>query len=388
MKKLLILIVAIMIGMPILYAEEEEKSLSNEERKQLIHKTLSTRTVQFVIDAWGGSGVECNQLDTTSTGYQVNSKKPKVKFDRGHEITAIDFINGYLYVFKHDEKHFAISMSDLQFVNNEDAKQLQFMLPKKHKKLNSLAGRFYGTSVALWSMIFIMAAAALLSLLYLKTKSKALRPIFLAIIPAAILVFSAIEIFGYIKFGSDMFWWCDYDRYGFWGSLFRVIPFAIMVAAQIYSIKIYERALFDERGDNDSGNQKISLKPAAWSLALCIPVTIAVIIIMALSGFNNSIIMDIVCIATFLASLGVGLYISFKRNMKTLGATIGLWVSVFSVIYIIGCLISAIAMITLIFKIILQILVVIGSIFILLMIANTKQKRRIYRGNNVYEIED
>ena len=74
--------------------------------------------------------------------------------------------------------------------------------------------------------------------------------------------------------------------------------------------------------------------------------------------------------------------------MKTLGATTGIWVSAFSVIYIIGCLISAIAMITLIFKIILQILVVIGTIFILLMVANTKQKRRIYRGNNVYEVED
>lgn len=388
MRKFLILIVALIAGSSTLVAEEQEKNLSSEERERLIHQTLSTRTVQFVIDSWGGSGVECKQLDATSTGFQVNSKKPKVKFDRGHEITAMDFINGYLYVFEHDEKHYAISMSDLQFVNDEDAKQIPFMLTSSQKKLNSLAGRFYGTSAALWTMLIIMAAAALVSLIYLKTKSESLRPIFLAIVPAAILVFSAIEIFGFIKFGSDMFWWCDYDRYGFWGSLLRVIPFAIMVAAQVYSIKIYERALFDERGNNDSGTQKISLKPAAWSLALCIPITLAVIIIMALSGFNNSIIMDIVCIATFLASLGIGLYISFKRNIKTLGATTGIWVSAFSVIYIIGCLISAIAMITLIFKIILQILVVIGTIFILLMVANTKQKRRIYRGNNVYEVED
>ncbi len=69
---------------------------------------------------------------------------------------------------------------------------------------------------------------------------------------------------------------------------------------------------------------------------------------------NLLILMDIAGIGGFLGTLGVGLYISFKRNVKTLGKTTGLYVTLFSIIYIIGCIISAIAMITLIVRIIVQ----------------------------------
>jgi hypothetical protein len=60
----------------------------------------------------------------------------------------------------------------------------------------------------------------------------------------------------------------------------------------------------------------------------------------------------------------------------------GLWVTIFSIVYIIGCIISAIAMITLIFQIIVQILVVIGTFLIFAMMGT---RRRVYRNGRVYE---
>ena len=231
-------------------------------------------------------------------------------------------------------------------------------------------------------MLLVMGAAAVIALLYFKCGMKSLRTIVLIVMPAAILIFSLIEIYGYIKFGGDIFWWCEYERYGFFGSLFRVFPFAAMVAAQVFSIKLYEKVLFEGNDDPDDDNRKISLKPAAWSLALCIPVLIVIILILGSMDLENTILMDILGVGGFLVTLGVGLVISFRRNVKNFGAVSGLWVTIFSIVYIIGCIISAIAMITLIVQIIWQILVVVGTIIILMMLG---YRRRVYRDGRVYE---
>ena len=155
-----------------------------------------------------------------------------------------------------------------------------------------------------------------------------------------------------------------------------------MVAAQVFSIKLYERALFLGNDDPNDDERIISLKPAAWSLALCIPVFIVLLLVVTALGFGNTILLDIAGIVGFLGTLGVGLYISFKRNVKTFGRATGLWVTLFSIVYIIGCIISAIAMIVLVFQIIFQILCVLGTILILLMVGS---RRRVYRNGRVYE---
>lgn len=362
---------------------EEQKSLSTEERAALIHKTLREREVELVIDPWGGSGVECKELVKTSKGYESHTNKPERFFERGYTFKPIRFDGGYRYTFEEEGKYYAVNMSDIQFDRRKDAKELDFMIRGKSEQLREFGGRFYGTSQALWLMLFVMGAAAVVVLFYLYGGVQSLRPLVLSVLPAAILVFSLIEIVGYTKFGTDMFWWCEYERYGFFGSLLRLFPFAAMVAAQVVSIRVYERVLFEGETDPETGKPKrISLKPAAWSLALCIPIFVICIFIVAGAGMGNTILMDIVGLVSFLGTLGVGLFISLKRNIKSLGRTTGLYVTSFSIIYIIGCIISAIAMIILIFQIIFQILVVVGTILIFMMMGT---RRRVYRNGRVYE---
>lgn len=388
MKRLLVLSLLLFVGVTALSAkeakEEKEKKeyLSEEERTAMIHQALKTREVELVIDPWGGSGVECKELTKQGSDYVSLTNSPEVFFERGYTFRPIAFVDGYRYVFEHEGKYYGAPMSDVLVDKRGDREELAFMIRGKSHQMTSVAGRFYGTSSALWMMLLVMGAAAVLSGLYFSTKSAALHPIVLAVMPASILVFSLIEIYGYIKFGGDIFWWCEYDRYGFFGSLWRVIPFAAMVAAQVYSIKLYERVLFEGNDDPNDDERKISLKPAAWSLALCIPVLIVIILILGGLDLENTILMDIFGVGGFLATLGIGLMISFKRNVKNFGPVSGLWVTIFSIVYIIGCLISAIAMITLIFRIIVQILVVVATFLIFAMMGT---RRRVYRNGRVYE---
>ncbi|MBO5187754.1 MAG: hypothetical protein J6B59_00490 [Alistipes sp.] len=387
MKRFIFLTLALLVSVATLSAKEEEKqekqkTLSAEERTALILKTLKERDVELVINPWGGKGAECKELTKTANGYVAYTENPKVFFERGYTFKPITFIDDYRYVFEEEGKYYGVSMSEIRVKDSDDAEALEFMMRGKSKLMSSMAGRFYGTTAALKMMLLVMGIAAVVAFLYLFCGIKTMRPLFLAVIPAAILVFSLIEIYGYAKFGSHIFWWCDYDRYGFFGSLWRVIPFGLMVAAQVASIRLYERALFEGNDDPTDDDRKISLKPAAWSLALCIPVFIILLLLVTALGLGNTILMDIAGIGGFLGTLGVGLYISFKRNVKSFGRLTGLWVTIFSIVYIIGCIISAIAMIVLIFKIILQILMVMAAIVIFAMMG---YRRRVYRNGRVYE---
>lgn len=386
MKKLLLIFAALLVSVNFLSANEanegeEKKLLSAEERDKLIEQTLKERDVVLVIDPWGGKGVECKQLHKTDQGWVGYTGEKTLFFERGYTFAPIAFVDGYRYVFEENGNHYGANMSDVQFADSDDAEELGFMLRGKSEQMSTLAGRFYGTATALYLMLIVMCIAALVALLYLKFGIEKLRSLFLVIVPLAILIFSLIEIYGYVKFGGDIFWWCEYDRYGFFGSLLRVFPFGAMVAAQVYSIKVYERALFLGDDDPNNDDKKISLKPAAWSLALCIPVFIILVFSMAGLGLDDTIWMDIVCIVGFLATLGVGLFISFRRNVKALGRAAGLYVTIFSIVYIIGCIISAIAMITLIFQIILQILTVLAVFLIFAMMG----RRRVRYNGRVYE---
>ena len=384
MKKLLLIFTVLLVGATTLSAQEDEEKrpLSSEEREALIDKTLKERDVELVIDPWGGKGVECKVWQKSGKIWSDDTKTSERFFERGYTFKPVDFVMGYIYIFEDNEKFYGVKMSEVQFKDSDDAEELDFMIRGNSKYMSSMAGRFYGTSAALYMMLLVMGIAAVIAFLYFTCGMTKIRPIFLVVVPLAILIFSFIEIFGYMKFGGDMFWWCEYERYGFFGSLLRVFPFGAMVFAQVASIRVYERALFKGNDDSSDDDRKISLKPAAWSLALCIPIPILLAIAMAGLDMQDTVWMDLVTLLGFLVTLGLGLFISFRRNIKAFGRLTGLYVTVFSIVYIIGCIISAIAMVTLIIQIIWQILVVIGTILILAMVGS---RRRIYRNGRVYE---
>lgn len=334
---------------------------------------------EFIINPWGADELLCYSANKTAEGFSVvYNKEAGLAFEEGTCFQKVgEDDKGYYYIFEHEGKYYAAKRTELKFSRN-NPEDVENPLSEKIQARGSLLGKFYGSSVAITIIILTMALATLVAICYIYFKISALRPIFLITIPAAILVVSLIQIVGYAKFGMDIFWWCDYDRYGFFGSLFRVIPFMAALAAQLLSIKVYEIGLFDRDDDPD---KKISVKPAFISLAACIPVLLIFIFGLTAMGIKGSW-MEAISVIAFLATLGVGLLITFKRNVKTLGAFNGLWVTIFTIVYCLGCIMSAIGLIVLIFKIIFQILCVVGAFLILAFIV---PRRRYVKDGRIYE---
>lgn len=333
---------------------------------------------EFIINPWGGDEVECSLMSKGEDGkWEFVYEDKKTTFPEGFTFTAIDSIddNNY-FVFEHEGKFYSAKSKDLQFSpNNPD--DVENPLSEKVQKRASLAGDFYGSMAAAYVVLLLLATAAIVTFIYRFLHIKLLRPIVLTAIPAAILLMSLIIIFGYWKFESDIFWWCDYDRYGFFSSLFRVIPFMLAVLAQVYSIRLYENVIFDGNEYDEEGNRlKISIKPMAWSIILCIPVTLGFFIVMALMGWHNNLFVELLAVALFFITLGLGFWRTYKKNIKTMGFFNGLFVSTFSIVYIIGCIISALALIVLIFQLIFQILAVLGAFLVLACVIPKRTYRR------------
>lgn len=215
---------------------------------------------------------------------------------------------------------------------------------------HSWAGKFFATFTpyAIIALFFTFAIV----FMFLGFKATAIRKLALYVVPGCMLVASLMEVWAYITLGTDAFWWCSMDNYGFWGSLIRAIPFILFVAYQLYSIKLYEHLLLGK----DAG-EKLSIKPMAISLAICIPAWIAAVIVLTSMGLGSTL-RDVLSIVTFLAALGIGILISFRKNVKALGKLAGTAFTIFGIVYIIASIVAVIGVIIVILEIILQILII------------------------------
>lgn len=224
----------------------------------------------------------------------------------------------------------------------------------RERENHTWQGKLFATFAPYVVMASLFLAAILFMVIGLM--SKVVRKISLFVVPVCMIVASVLEIWAYSVLGSDAFWWCSYENYGFWGSLLRAIPFVVFVAFQLYSIKGYERLLLDERSD-----VKLSIKPAAISLVICIPVTILAVVCMTLMG-HEGVLRDVVSVAAFLLSFGIGVFISLRKNIKILGKFSGLLFTIFSMVYIVASVIAIIGLIIVALDLIFQILMIVAGI--------------------------
>lgn len=220
---------------------------------------------------------------------------------------------------------------------------------------HSWRGKFFATFTP-YGIIAILFLGAI-AFVFLGFKSESIRRLTLYVVPGCVLLASLIEIWAYSVLGNDVFWWCSMDRYGFFGSLFRAVPYVVFVAFQLYSIKLYERLLLGEGSE-----QKLSIKPMAISLAICVPVALVIVFVLGSMNMKGAVL-DIATIVAFLGPLAIGILISLKKNIKVLGKAAGMAFTVFGIVYIIGSIVAVIGLIIVIFEIILQVLIIIAGVF-------------------------
>ena len=251
-------------------------------------------------------------------------------------------------------KEYGVYVRHLLF-SDENPEGVEDIFENTHERVNhTWQGKLFATFTPYVVMALLFLAAIIFMVIGMM--SKVVRKISLIVVPACIVVASVLEIWAYNVLGSDAFWWCSYDRYGFWGSLLRAIPFVVFVAFQLYSIKGYERLLLDGRND-----VKLSIKPAAISLAICIPITIVAIVCMTLMGYEG-VVRDVVSLAALLLSFGIGVAISLRKNTKILGKFLGLLFTIFSLVYIVASIIAIIGIIIVALDLIFQILMIVAGI--------------------------
>ena len=189
---------------------------------------------------------------------------------------------------------------------------------------------------------------------------------------------AAIEILGFWLLGSDIFWWCDYDTYGFFGSLLRVIPFGLVIAAQIGSIFMYESLLsFDSYTDT-----KISVKPTVWGMVLALPAVIVVMLIFRYLLHTSSLVTDLTCTATLLLVLLTGIGFSARSNIRELGMVKGTAMTLFCIIYSIGSIVAVCGLIYLVFRLIIQVLIAIACVIGVLAFLGGGGRGQIYRDSS------
>ena len=225
-----------------------------------------------------------------------------------------------------------------------------------YEKLHNGSGRFF-MSYTLYLIIGLLFLGVMV-LNGLALKLPALLRLARIGIPLFILLGSLLEVWAYMVLGTNCFWWCDKNHYGFWGSLVRIVPFALIVAYQLFCIKLYEPVLFgSERKAHDNGG--ISVKPAFISLLVTLPVIVLTVLLVYLTDIHKAFWGDWLIIASVFISVVIGFVVTWTQNSKRLSnVSLGLFVSLFSFVYAIGCIVAVWGLVVVVLKLFIQLLLV------------------------------
>lgn len=222
-----------------------------------------------------------------------------------------------------------------------------------------------------WAIIGLLVIAFAISLAGMRLGVRSVREAGLVVVPLCLLAVAAIEIYWYRLMGAGAFWWCDYDSYGFFGTLLRVIPFLIVVAMQLFSIKLYEQLLCWD-GPVDS---EIHVKPAVIGILVSFPTLIVYVLVTQLGFHWKGETAEMVGVGIFLLIILVGIIRTFMLNIQEFGALRGSLISAFILVYVVSCIVAVAALIFVIVRIL---LVVLAALFALAVLGGTGG-RTLYR---------
>lgn len=265
---------------------------------------------------------------------------------------------GYAVILKDGKKYCTLS-ENLVFSKDNPEGVEDKVLTKSDELAHTIQGRIFNSIIPYIIIALLFLSVMVLNILAMR--SNKIRSIAVVAIPACIMVGTLLEIWAYSVLGTNCFWWCDKNRYGFFGSLLRIIPFGLIVFYQVMSIKFYEPVILGEAFDSDV-QDGISVKPALISMLAALPVVIVSALIfefLGLSGWVESLLI----LVSLLLALGIGVFLSLKRNIELMKSKkLGILLTLFTIVYILGCIVAVWGLVVVIFKLIIQILIVGGII--------------------------
>ena len=323
----------------------------------------------------GDSVAVYDLIETIHTDNTFYKKGEKVMFylHNGEQVEGVDkFYDGggmihvgssvgYAVIQKDGKKYCTLSENLIFSEDNPDSAEDK-VLSSSDKLAQSFQGRIFYSIIPYLIIAFLFLCVMVLN--FLATRNAAVRSIAVVAIPACVMVGTLLEIWAYRVLGTECFWWCDNSRYGFFGSLLRIVPFGFIVFYQIMSIKFYEPVILGEAFDGEvqafDGDVKtgISVKPALISILAAVPVLIITALVFHFLGVKGTV-GDVIAVVCFFLALGIGILLSLKRNVKLMKSKrLGLLLTLFAIVYILGCIVAVWGLVVVIFKLIVQILIV------------------------------
>lgn len=255
---------------------------------------------------------------------------------------------GYAVIQKDGKKYCTLS-ENLVFSKDNPEGVEDKVLTKSDELAHTIQGRIFYSIIPYIIIALLFLGVMVLNILAMR--SNKIRSIAVIAIPVCIMLGTLLEIWAYSVLGTNCFWWCDKNRYGFFGSLLRIIPFGLIVFYQVMSIKFYEPVILGEAFDGDV-QDGISVKPALISMLAAFPVLIASALIcdfLDLGGWVETFLI----LVSFLLALGIGVFLSFKRNIDLMKSKkLGILLTLFTIVYILGCIVAVWGLIVVIFKLI------------------------------------
>lgn len=301
---------------------------------------------RYLVDPFMEDSVTLNELQIVNGEVAVGVDALKIA--AGDTVNVLKQIEGFsdYGVIKVDGREYAVAVySSLCFIDTEEIEDPWEIQTADWRTPD---GRFYSTLTPyLWIVGLVLGA---LLLLLLGQKIKPIKWIALILVPVMIALGCYLEVRGYIALRTRMFWWCDSDYYGFWDSVLRILPFGFVILAQLASFPLYGRLVTRE------GTPLGALMPMAISFLITLPVLAVVGLVLAIFHVSDATV-QIVAGIIFIVIMGVGSISTITLNIKSYGFFVGLLLTIFGAIYIVGAMISVLGFAIALWNLFLQMLV-------------------------------
>ena len=192
---------------------------------------------------------------------------------------------------------------------------------------------FFGTLTPYLLVVALIVGSVMLSFFHFG--NEAIERLFIIVIPVSLATATTLELLALYSVGNNAIWWCDPDRYGFWGGFFRLIPLILILACQVWSLFGYE-AFLSKTELLSEKDVTISLKPTFIAMLLALPLAIAVAYVLQWQLHVSKIYQEIGFIGTLVIVLVIGLGLAVKKNIERFGTTFGIVITGFTVFYVLG----------------------------------------------------
>lgn len=342
---------------------------------------LSASAQRFEIDPLFSDSVKVVRVVRADSGWTEYQPYSAVMLPDGYAFDLVEMDGGRL-VFDMDGAYFRVQPGSVVF-SRDNAPDAVNPLSKKNIRHHSALAHLFASAAPYLLIVLLVVVGTLLGLL--GQRSSALRTLALKAMPLCLAAASLLEVAAFLVLGSDMAWWCDDDLWGFWGALWRAIPFAVVVLMQYYSIRLYSKLLFDGHTSGEGEEPRISLRPVAWAIGLLLPLIFVIMLLFNAIGFIGTV-PDIIATVIPLGISALLIRSGYGRNLETFGRKNGLLITLFSIVYLLGLIISAVILAVVIFKIILQLLIVAALVVLCAFAVNEGAKGspqpKIYRAKD------